>query len=123
MRLLLDEHISPAIVQRLAELGIYAQSVPHVGLSGCPDPIIWQYALERDFVIVTTNARDFMGLLNVELHPGMILLRESWLSRDEQWLRLLVVVQHVLQSGDPDLLLNKVVEITGPNKFHIRDMP
>lgn len=123
MRLLLDEHISPAIVQRLAELGIYAQSVPHVGLAGCPDPIIWQYALEHDFVIVTTNARDFMGLLNVELHPGIILLREGNLRRDEQWQRLLAVVQHVLQSGDPDFLLNKAVEITGPNKFHVRDMP
>lgn len=28
MRLLLDENISPALVGRLAEVGIYAQSVP-----------------------------------------------------------------------------------------------
>jgi len=34
MRLLLDEHISPALVARLAEVGVYAQSVPHVGLAG-----------------------------------------------------------------------------------------
>jgi predicted nuclease of predicted toxin-antitoxin system len=47
MRLLLDEHISPALVARLAEVGIYAQSVPHVGLAGRWDHEIWQYALER----------------------------------------------------------------------------
>lgn len=123
MRLLLDEHISPVVVQRLAELGIYAQSVPHVGLSGCSDRAVWKYALERDFVIVTTNARDFIGLLNVELHPGMIIIRESALTRDEQWSRLEPVIQHTLQSGDPDFLVNKLVEITGVTKFHIRDMP
>jgi hypothetical protein len=31
MRLLLDEHISPSLVDKLAEVGVYAQSVPHVG--------------------------------------------------------------------------------------------
>jgi predicted nuclease of predicted toxin-antitoxin system len=35
--LLLDEHISPALVSWLADLGIYAQSVPHVGLGGRGD--------------------------------------------------------------------------------------
>jgi predicted nuclease of predicted toxin-antitoxin system len=123
VKLLLDEHISPAIVQRLAELAIYAQSVPHVGLSGWSDRAIWQYALERDLAIVTTNARDFIGLLNVELHPGMIILRESGLTRDEQWNRLEPVIQHVLQSGDPDHLVNKLVEITSQNSFRVRNIP
>ena len=47
--LLLDEHISPALVGRLADLGIYAQSVPRVGLAGRCDREIWQYALDHDF--------------------------------------------------------------------------
>ena len=41
MRLLLDEHISPALVSRLAEMGVYAQSVPHVGLAGRTDHTVW----------------------------------------------------------------------------------
>src|SRR5713226_1488400 len=77
MRLLLDEHISPALVARLAEVGIYAQSVPHVGLAGRADHEIWQYALDHDFAVVTTNARDFIELLDVDVHPGLIVLRES----------------------------------------------
>ena len=88
MRLLLDEHISPALVARLAEVGIYAQSVPHVGLAGRADHEIWQYALDHDFAVVTTNARDFIELLDVDVHPGLIVLRESGLSRDEQWRRI-----------------------------------
>jgi predicted nuclease of predicted toxin-antitoxin system len=88
MRLLLDEHISPALVARLAEVGIYAQSVPHVGLAGRADHEIWQYALDHDFAVVTTNARDFIELLDVDVHPGLIVLRESGLSHDEQWRRI-----------------------------------
>ena len=89
MRLLLDEHISPALVNRLAEVGIYAQSVPHVGLAGRADHEIWHYALDHGFAVVTTNARDFIELLDVDVHPGLIVLRESGLSRDEQWTRIL----------------------------------
>jgi S-adenosylmethionine:tRNA-ribosyltransferase-isomerase (queuine synthetase) len=33
-RLLLDEHISPALVRKLGEKGLYAEAVAHVGLSG-----------------------------------------------------------------------------------------
>jgi hypothetical protein len=35
--LLLDEHISPTLVSKLADLGMYAQSVPHVALAGRGD--------------------------------------------------------------------------------------
>ena len=56
---------------------------PSVGLAGRADHEIWQYALDRDFTVVTTNARDFIELLDVDVHPGLIVLRESGLSRDE----------------------------------------
>jgi predicted nuclease of predicted toxin-antitoxin system len=62
-------------------------AVPHVGLSGATDPAVWRYAYENDLTVITTNAKDFMPLLNVELHPGLIVLRESGLSREEQWER------------------------------------
>jgi len=57
-------------VRKLGEKGLYAEAVAHVGLSGEPDEHIWNYALEHDFTVVTTNARDFIRLLNVEVHPG-----------------------------------------------------
>src|SRR5437763_608886 len=102
MRLLLDEHISPALVDRLADVGVYAQSVPHVGLAGRSDNAVWKYALDHDFAVVTTNARDFIGLLNVALHPGLIVLRESGLSRDEQWDRMRPVIESANRSGEQD---------------------
>jgi predicted nuclease of predicted toxin-antitoxin system len=123
IRLLLDENISPALVRKLADMGVYAQSVPHVGLSGRLDHEIWKYALEHDFAVVTTNARDFILLLNLEVHPGLIVLRESGLTRNEQWDRIKPVVRHVNSSGGQDFLLNKLVEINGVGRFWIRSIP
>ncbi len=123
MRLLLDEHISPTLVTRLAQLGVYAQSVPHVGLTGRTDAEVWAFALEHDFIVVTSNARDFIELLDVEIHPGLIILRESGLSRTEQWARLEPVVRHVLEKPDQDYLVNKVIEIEGVKKFSVREIP
>lgn len=123
MRLLLDENISPALIPRLSECGVYAQSVAHVGLAGRTDRAVWNYALHHDFVVVTTNARDFIQLLDVDLHPGLIVLRESGLTRDEQWARIHPVVEYVHSSGDEDLLVNRMVEVSGLGRFQVRQLP
>jgi predicted nuclease of predicted toxin-antitoxin system len=123
MRLLLDENISPALVRRLAEVGVYAQAASHVGLSGRADRVVWKYALDHGFAVVTTNAQDFIDLLNVPLHPGLIVLRESGLSRQEQWERIEPVVDYVRATGDQDFLLNKLVEVTGAGQFRAREIP
>jgi hypothetical protein len=72
---------------------------------------------------VTTNARDFIELLDVDVHPGLIVLRESGLSRTEQWDRLRPVIEHVQDSGDQDFLLNKLIETTGVGEFEVREIP
>jgi predicted nuclease of predicted toxin-antitoxin system len=92
-------------------------------LSGQPDAKIWNYAFENDFVVVTGNARDFIPLLNVEVHPGLIVLREGGLTRDEQWNRLRPVIEHVLESTDHNFLVNKLVEISGVDEWEIREIP
>jgi len=123
IRLLLGENISPALVRLLADLGVYSQSVPHVGLAGRADHAVWQYALDHDFAVVTTNARDFISLLDAPVHPGLIVLRESGLSRHEQWERLILVIEHIKRSRDEDFLLNKLIEITGVRQFTTREIP
>ena len=60
MRLLIDENLSP----RLAR---------------------WAC----DQIVVTVNVGDFLRLAaSIEVHPGVIALREAGLSAEQQWLRV-----------------------------------
>jgi predicted nuclease of predicted toxin-antitoxin system len=123
IRILLDEHVSPSLVGKLGDKGVFAGAATHVGLSGEPDAKIWNYAFENDFVVVTGNARDFIRLLNVEVHPGLIVLREGGLTRDEQWDRIRPVIEHVLESGDDNFLVNRLEEISDVDEWKIREIP
>lgn len=119
VRFLLDEHLSQTLVSRMASLGCYGVAVPHVGLGGASDPTVWRYAYENDLTVITTNARDFLALLDVEVHPGLIVLREGGLSRREQWDRIEPVLRYLLERNDP----NKVIEIKAPDRFSTREVP
>jgi predicted nuclease of predicted toxin-antitoxin system len=123
IRILLDEHVSPSLVGKLGDKGVFAVAAAHVGLSGETDAKIWKYALENDFVVVTSNARDFIRLLNVDVHPGLIVLREAGLTRDEQWDRIRPAIDLILESSDDNLLINKVVEISGQDEWEFREIP
>jgi predicted nuclease of predicted toxin-antitoxin system len=94
-----------------------------VGLSGASDPVVWRYAYDNDFIVVTTNAKDFLALLEVEVHPGLIVLRESGLSREEQWNRIEPVLQYLLSLDDFNFMVNKVIEVEAPNRFSVREIP
>jgi predicted nuclease of predicted toxin-antitoxin system len=123
VKFLLDEHLSPTLVSYIASLGCYGAAVPHVGLSGASDRAVWRYAYENDLTVITTNARDFLALLNVEVHPGLIVLRESGLSRQEQWERIEPVLRYLLARNDPNFMLNKVIEVEAPDRFSTRGVP
>jgi predicted nuclease of predicted toxin-antitoxin system len=119
---LLDENLSPRLVQHLGGKGIPAQHVAHVGLSGARDADVWRYAYEHDQVVVTVNASDFLVLAaGVEIHPGLIVLRSRGLTREEQWAWVEPVVDAVVRLRED--LVNKAVEVTGPGTFRIRDLP
>jgi len=122
MRLLLDENISLTLVRRLSTLGIFAQSVSHVGLAGASDSAVWAHAAANNLVVVTANVRDFLTLARLDIHAGLIVLREGELNRDEQFERLEPVIEFVNATGDPDFLVSKVVEVNGTKRFRILDI-
>ncbi len=122
MNLLIDENLSPRLVQLLGKKGIPAQHVAHMGLPGSTDPDVWLHAFEHEQIVVTQNVEDFLNLASsVELHPGLIVLRVGGLTREEQWKWLEPVVDSLLASGES--LINKVVEVTGVGRFKVRDLP
>jgi predicted nuclease of predicted toxin-antitoxin system len=122
VNILLDENISPKLAPRLADKGVSAAYVAHVGLSGVTDAEVWNYAYKHDQIVVTINAADFMKLASeVELHPGLIVMRSQGLSPNGQWQWLEPVIDS-LQAGTGNLV-NQVVEITGQGAFKTRPLP
>lgn len=62
MKLLLDANLSPKLVRRLADLFPDLTHVFDTGLAQfTPDIVIWDYAVQNGFTIVTTDA-DFVQL-------------------------------------------------------------
>ena len=95
----------------------------HVGLAGRSDAAVWAYAFTHDFSVVTTNTRDFIALLRVDLHPGLIVLRESGLTRAEQWERLEIALDHLRQQADPaGYMVNRMIEVLAPSHLLVRSI-
>ena len=61
MKLLLDENLSPRLVPRLNTLFHGLTHVRDVGLARVDDRLIWDWAKENDFGVITTDS-DFLAL-------------------------------------------------------------
>lgn len=55
MRLLLDQNLSPRLTGKVGDLFPQILHVQHIGLALEPDEIIWEYAKENDYVIVSKD--------------------------------------------------------------------
>jgi predicted nuclease of predicted toxin-antitoxin system len=123
MKFLVDEDLSPTLAARLADEGHPASHVAYIGLKSTTDWALWDLALARDEVVITANARDFLRLARkAEVHPGLIVLREGELTRDEQWNRVRTVLRHLAAAGIEDLV-NHVVEIGSSGAVLVREIP
>lgn len=125
MNVLIDENLSPSLVVKFADIGIWAVHAAHHGLSGVSDTALFEHALNNEQVVATINASDFLHLAaGSELHPGLIVLRISGLTREEQWSHIEPAAIKCLdieaEGGD---LINQVVEITGSGAFVVYPLP
>lgn len=97
MKLLIDENLSPLLASWANERGIEASAAIYVGLQGRPDIQVWKHAFEHSQIVVTVNVGDFIGLARtIDVHPGVIALREAGLDRDGQWSRLDDALHYIL---------------------------
>ena len=51
------------------------------------------------------------------------MLRESGLTRAEQWARILPLIDHIKESGGADFLVNKLIEVFAPRRWEVREIP
>ncbi len=76
MKLLLDENLSPRLLNRLGELFPGIAHVREVGLKQANDHSIWNWAEQNEFAIVTTDA-DFVGIFLQRGWPPKIIHLEQ----------------------------------------------
>lgn len=79
MKLLFDHHLSPSLVDRLADLFPGSEHVWNVQLHSVPDETVWLYAREHDFTVVSKDA-DFSEIsMQHGYPPKLIWLQiENW---------------------------------------------
>ena len=76
MRLLLDENLSDRIVEELAELFGDCTHVRRVGLASATDDVVWRYARENKYAIVSKDS-DFHQRVLLEGPPPKVI----WIRR------------------------------------------
>ena len=75
MKFWIDECLTPALVGCAHSLGHEATCTRDRGRLGMPDDELLALAISEEFVFVTNNHADFMGLcVNAELHTGLVVL-------------------------------------------------
>ena len=71
MKLLFDHNVSPWLCKALSDLFPDSIHVRMIGLSEADDAVIWEYAVDNDFAIVTKDA-GFRQRSFLEGHPPKI---------------------------------------------------
>jgi predicted nuclease of predicted toxin-antitoxin system len=95
----------------------------HVGLAGADDATVFAHAFSNDQVVVTVNAGDFITLAaGVDLHPGVIALREAELRAERQWNRLQTALAFADQACNGDLI-NRVLEVQFEGQCLLHTIP
>jgi predicted nuclease of predicted toxin-antitoxin system len=79
VKLLFDHHLSPSLVDRLADLFPGSQHVWNVNLHSVPDETVWLYAREHGFTVVSKDA-DFSEIsMQLGYPPKLIWLQiKNW---------------------------------------------
>lgn len=106
MRLLLDEHFSKLIAERLRGRGHDVLTVGEAGLAGATDERVLASAVRDGRAVVTNNIRDFRTLHADSLktrsaHCGIVLVRTSKFSLRRDELGPLVGALSRLHTGSP----------------------
>jgi predicted nuclease of predicted toxin-antitoxin system len=75
MRFLVDAQLPPALARWLTERGHEADHVADKGMAAAKDTVIWEYAIDNDFAIITKDEDFAQRALLVSKCPIIIWIR------------------------------------------------
>ncbi|EKB47652.1 DUF5615 family PIN-like protein [Cecembia lonarensis] len=102
MRLLFDQNISHRLVKQIIDLFPEAKQVRELGIENFSDRSIWEFAKEKEYIIVTFDG-DFYDFSLVYGHPPKIV----WLRCLNQTTKNIEVVLRKYHSKIMDFYLDK----------------
>lgn len=111
IQFLIDENLSPRLVEAANTFGYNAFHVVHRGWSSLKDPEVLRHVLAEDLTIVTNNWSDFRPMLQrEEVHPGMVVILPN--VRRERQVELFTAALLAIRDYDPPLdMVNTVLEV------------
>ena len=116
--ILIDECLSPKLASVARERAMVAFHVVWVNLEGAEDWDLAAIAAERDYVLVTTDRRDFLRLYSqLEVHNGLIIIVPT-VSTAEQ-ARLFGIALDVAEQQDS--LVNLLIEVHVAGTVEVRN--
>jgi predicted nuclease of predicted toxin-antitoxin system len=122
LRLLIDECLSPVLVNVGHQHGFEAHHVVHMGWESRKDPFLRARLIEGDFTLVTNNWRDFRPMLEqAGLHAGAIILPN--VPRDEQVRLFDLALRAAAELSDPPDLVNTILEVDPDGSVRVYDLP
>lgn len=129
MKLWFDECLSPTLVERANQRGLWATCNRDRKLLGELDERLYPIVLDEGAVFVTNNEADFQSLgRQAGLHSGLIVLPQGN-RREAQWLLLDKAIDYVAAQAQAhhelptDWMINKYVEVGLDGCVAHRDLP
>lgn len=119
LKLLIDENLSPTLVQLAIDRGFFCSHVSYLGFAGDKDWELKDKILDGDWTFITANSPDFRGprdapgsrgeYADIALHPGLICINApGGTNRAVQHALMNEVLNELETLGD---LTNQVLEL------------
>lgn len=107
MKLLLDENLSFRLVEALRDVYPGSAHVRDVGLLGAPDHLIWSYAADQGFILVSKDTDFYERSLVYGAPPKIVWLRigNSTVAQTAELLRgRYILIRRFVEDSDASFL-------------------
>lgn len=121
IRFLIDENLSPRLVETAARFGHAACHVAHRGWASLDDPQVLRHMLDEDLTLVTNNWVDFRPMLErLEIHAGIIVILPN--VRRERQIELFSTALAAIGEHRLDMI-NTVLRVDDDGTVMIHSLP